>query len=182
MPDDDEPFWDRFVIEGDESFDFMIRNFESMFDEGSRIKHFDLRYDTIREGYKTIELYKEHGKDIEQELISWIRTEFDTGRLFTKEKWRPFRDFYLLAETYLGYRHLFQYKQYVFQLVLDCYCEMGYCNTGNCEYCNDGCEDRTHFQLVICGVKDKEDCLVRLHGPSITLHDNTIPDCWWETK
>jgi len=175
MPDE-EPCWDRFLIEGDESFDFMRHNFESMFDGESRIKQFEIRYDVSCKGYTTDEIYKEHGKDIEQELISWIRAEYESNRLFDKEKWKPFRDYYLFTHMYLGYRNIFQYKQYIFQLAVD-----WYCTTDGCVYCKDSCEALLGFQLALCGIKDDND-IVSGFGPDVKVRNNIMPDCWWGRK
>jgi hypothetical protein len=175
----DPYYWADFVAQGDELFDYMRHNFESMFDGASRIKHFMLTFDVLSKGCDTDELYKEHGKDIEQELISWIRTEFDTGRLFDKEKWKPF--YIYLPDMYLGYRHIFQYKHYVFQLALDYCFEYDWrIGMGDCKDCETS-ENSIHFQLVIYGVKDENDIVSGIRS-SITLRDNSMPDCWWQIK
>ena len=103
------------VKKGEELFQYMIHNYDTMFD-GDYIKHFDVWYTShMMEGYYD-EAIKECGKNnIKAELIPWIRKEFETNNLFNSENWRPERD-YDYCDMYLGYRKLFVYKQYYFQL------------------------------------------------------------------
>lgn len=62
------------------------------------------------------------------ELIPWIKNEHKENRLFDKTLWKPFRDHYHLHEMYYGYRRLFKYKHYYFQLVMETGCILDYCN------------------------------------------------------
>ena len=88
------PFcWDRFLIEGKELFEYMKNNFDNMFDGDAKIKHFEIR-DEICYDYGSQELNQVFGKEIQKQLVPWIKREFEDNRLFNNTLWRPFRDRY----------------------------------------------------------------------------------------
>ncbi len=68
------------------------------------------------------------------------------GRLFNKTLWKPFRNNNILYTMYYGYRKLFNYKQYIFHLSIEEYCELDefYCNIYNINK-NICCENSQHF-------------------------------------
>jgi hypothetical protein len=118
--------WSSFLREGDILYNYLINNFEELFD-GNKIKHFGFR-DGLYRGVTNIdEMNDTYSIDIQNELIPWIKKELEENRLFKKELWKPFRDQYSLSDMYLGYRKLFQYKHYYFQLAMETYCDLDEC-------------------------------------------------------
>ena len=168
--------WDRFAIEGDVLFTYMTENYQDMFD-GDIIKHFSIR----NEGCVDIgsdELMKEHRSEIEKELVVWIRNEIEKKTLFDNNNWRAFRDKYTLVDMYLGYKILFQFKQYFLQLAIDEYID-------DCEDCNYCLRDdiNPHFQLVLCGWKVNEnDTFIEPYTNFPILPDNIMPEKFWNMK
>jgi hypothetical protein len=172
-------FWDEFLMEGDMLFNYMKDNFETMFDGDTSIKHFNIRggiYQLLEEAedvfQETIKL--KYGNDIQTKLICWIKDELKSNRLFEKTLWKPFRNQELLTHMYFGYRQMFQYNQYYFQLALERKC-------GECEYCETE-ESTIHFDLAIWGWKD-ESCETLLPYKEVTIvSDNRMPERYWNMQ
>jgi hypothetical protein len=168
--------WDRFLVEGGVLFKYMTKNYQDMFD-GDIIKHFSIR----NEGCVDIgsdELIKEHGPEIEKELVVWIRNEIEKKTLFDNNNWKPFRDKYTITDMYLGYKRLFQFKHYFLQLAIDeC--------ADECEDCNYCLTDdiKTHFQLVLFGWKVNEnDTFIEPYTNFPIMPDNIMPEKFWNMK
>ncbi len=172
--------WERFLKEGDILFNYMINNFEDMFD-GDTIKHFDIRYGV----YEVIDFIKEMAQidkikwcnEIQNELIKWIRNEYNNNRLLNKNNWKPCRDVYHIVNMYLGYNKLFQYKQYYFQLAVDS--DLLDCME-DCKYCNNN-ESTIHFELALYGWKDYNSSILQPDN-IIILSDNMMPYEYWKQK
>jgi hypothetical protein len=164
--------WDRFLIEGDEDFSFMIREFKMMIKD-DKIREFgiiDLRNNLYKEVEELESLYIH---DIEKELIPWIYNEHESGRLFEKKNWKPFRDLLSLTTSFLGYRIMFQYKQYYFQLLLDtCY----YNSKNNYNY------NVTSFILTLYGWKDDNYENLQPDNVAPIPSNNYMPEWYWEIK
>jgi hypothetical protein len=140
--------WEKLVKEGEVLFDYMIHNFETMFDGEFKIKHFDIEIGFIGLTSYAEEIKEMYNDDIQKELIQWIKNEKRENALFQNHNWKPFRDPDLLLYMFLGYKKLFQYKEYVFQLsiITDCDLEI-------CDYCKIK-ENSIHFCLTLYGWKD----------------------------
>jgi hypothetical protein len=145
-------YWDKFVVEGETLYNYMINNFNDMI-YNDNILHFYIR-DGIYGGIETnTEFIETYNKDIENELIIWIMNEYKENRLFNRELWKPFRDRYTLSDMYNGYRKLFKFKHIYFQLAMETEC-----NKDECKYCTENEENNTiilcpHFCLALYGWK-----------------------------
>jgi len=164
---EDEICWDRFLKEGDELYDYMIHHFDAFFDGDSIIKHFD-----IRPGWDDIKSF--YIENIQKELISWIHEEWKNHRLNNKDNWKPFRDQLHLTSMYFGYRKMFQYNQYYFQLALENCC-------GVCVYCKAG-ESWNHFELALLGWKEENSIELKPHNFITILSNNNISNSFWRLK
>ena len=83
--------WEECIKEGESLYQYMMEHFEEMFN-GNEIKHFSIWYATwwMQSYYHNV---KENcGKEIQEELITWIRKEKEIGRLNSLVFWKPFRD------------------------------------------------------------------------------------------
>ncbi len=167
--------WERFLKEGDILFNYMINNFEDMFD-GDTIKHFDIKYQNIHD-YGTIEIKTNYNIYIQLDLIIWIRNEINCNNLFNNNNWKPFRDNYHLTSMYLGYKYLFKFKQYYFQLIIESDCN--YYN--NCIYCININKNTIHFELVLYGWKDDDSSILKPYN-RIVLYNNIMPEIDWKQK
>jgi hypothetical protein len=165
--------WDRFLIEGEQTFSFMIQEFKLMIND-DKIRDFgmfDLRNNNFDNEIEELEKY--YIDDIERQLIPWIYKEYESGRLFEKINWKPFRDLQSLTSAYLGYRVMFQYKQYYFQLLVDtCYHK----NYTNYNY------DCVSFALALYGWKDEHNQNLQPDNVAPIPSNNYMPEWYWEIK
>ena len=170
-----EPYyWDKFVEHGRKLFNYMINNFDSMIDL-NRIKHFDIRNEGVCD-LGSDEVKEKYGKNIEQELIEWIKKEYENKQLFNNDNWKPFRDQTLFIYSYLGYKILFRYKHYIFQLVLDSDCELDDCND-----CLNNI-NRWHLALTLYGWTEEGNENTMPYDREPVLEDNIMPERWWNIK
>jgi hypothetical protein len=170
-----EPFkWSEFLILGDKLFNYMINNYNIM------INNNKIRYFEIMDYRDKIDMYDKKILDvlndnclktIEDKLIPWIETQHKSGQLFEKSNWKPFRDQEDFLTCVLGYKILFQYDKYYFQLVID--------------YCYVSLQDRTmsgYFQLSLIGWKEDDKENLQPDDKVIIPHDNIMPDWYWDEK
>ena len=165
--------WERCIIEGKKSFDYMLNNFYDMFDE-TTIMDFYIRYAT-----NTMKLYYEdvnekYNSDIQCALIPWIKKEFENQLLANNINWKPFRDCHDYSDMYLGYNKLFQYKQYYFQLALESGCVCKECIPIN------KCGHPPCFELALYGWKDDTSKKLQPHDEIII--DDMLPESYWNLK
>ena len=164
--------WDKCIEEGNKSFEYMVHNYDKMFDK-SVIKHFNIHYTTrgMMSYYRIIR--SNYREKIQPSLIEWINEESYT--LFEYSNWKPQRDAYEYSAMYMGYNKLFKYKHYYFQLGLHYYCD-------ECEYCNIE-TNRVHFELYLYGW-DKRDPDIDNIQPidhDVVISNLIIPDTFWDT-
>lgn len=171
-------FWKQFLVEGDKLYEYLINNFDDMFD-GDKIKHFDIRcHWPLIQNIKKIR--NKYIIDIEHVVIDWIKNEKKNNRLFDKTLWKPFRDQYYLSDMYYGYRYLFQYKNYYFQLAMETHCL-----TDNCRDCiedEDVYENTSHFKLEPFAFIDSESNTIQPYKNLEILEDNMMPEFQWNNN
>jgi hypothetical protein len=168
--------WNRFLQEGEILFEYMTQNFETFFDGDSKLSHFNVRDAGIYD-IGSQEVLEKYDLEIQKKLSVWIRNEYDSGRLFVKTDWKPFRDAYDMTYAYLGYRRLFQFKQYYFQLAIE-----SECARLDCEWCpNDDyymrCE---HFSVELYGWKNEDSNMLQPDGDEQIPHDLIITEKRWK--
>lgn len=83
------------------------------------IPHFYIRSDESCDPLNLQELNQRIRDKIQQELIPWIHNEHSAGRLFDPTLWKPFSDAHTYVDMYMGYRPLFRYAHYMFQLAIE---------------------------------------------------------------
>jgi hypothetical protein len=173
---DDYRGWKEILKKGDKLYDYMRENFESMFDGESVMKHFEIRFEgTCDLGSEA--LTEKYGSEIQKELVPWIYNQEKLNSLFDKTNWKPFRDKYCFREMYMGYKYMFQFKNYFFQLGIEEECALD-----NCKYCENN-ENQIHFQLIICGWKEKDDDnFLQPHIYFPILPNNIMPERYWQVK
>jgi len=168
--------FDRFEEEGDILFKYMITNFNKMFDGEFKIKHFG-----VESGVNDLRVYvcdiKQYMNNIEQEVIPWIQKEFENEELFEPTNWRPFREQFIFTTMFLGYKKMFQYKQYMFQLSLSDRCQDSY----SCKYCKEEIDDKEsiHFYLAFYGWKDGNDGKLKPYNHPVLTEENRLPESFW---
>lgn len=152
-----------------------------MFDN-DKIKHFEIIDGVYRHIKDTEEMTEEYSDEIQKELIPWIRKEFEEKKLFDKTLWKPFRDQSCLSHMYYGYRRLFNYKEYIFQLAMQSYCELDeckYCNHTKDNYFSICCENSKHFCLALYGWKEEDSNILQPYKDNIIPNDNIMPEIHW---
>jgi hypothetical protein len=148
--------WKRFVEKGDILYNYMILNFNFMVREES-IQHFDIVYGRYNVMDDTDEIKDKYISEIQKELIPWIHSQ---GKdLFDYNNWIPFREEYAMTQMYLGYRKMFIYKEYVFQLSLISRCK------------------NIHFVASYYG--KKEGNIIQPDEIFTLSEDNIMPDKYW---
>lgn len=164
----DIELWAEFVEEGDELYNYMVNNFNDMIDEKT-IRHFNIVYGRYCVIDDTDEIKDKYISEIQKELIPWIHNQ---GKdLFDYNNWIPFRDEYAMTQMYLGYRKMFIYKEYVFQLSLVSDCSYNIrCNT--CKFGNS-----IHFVASYYG--RKEGNIIQPDEIFTLQDDNIMPDKYW---
>ena len=157
-------------------YNYMVNNFESMFDNELSIKHFHIRPGLFGLWSDADDIKEEYGKHIQIECIQWIKNELLEERLFNSTNWIPIRDSDDYSEMFLGYKYMIQYKQYYFQLALE----------ENCSECVDcpDCKNNNytiHFELVYYGWKDEQYNSLQPLKYFTVSSDTTIPQQFWKT-
>jgi hypothetical protein len=172
-----EIYWKSHVEEGKKLYDYLITNFHDMFD-GDIIKHFNFRYVSPLNIPYINEIKDKYLNIIQPELIFWIKNEFNDNCIFDNNNWKPFRDRYEIDLMYLGYKKLFQYKQYYFQLaiesdILD--------DRVDCKYCKKG-DSLIHFELALYGWKDEKNDKIQPYNEFIINLDCMMPEKDWNNN
>ncbi len=173
-PKSEEPYyWKKFVEEGDKLYNGMICNFDKMF-EGDTIRYFEIIDGIYRHIDDTEELTELYGDEIQIDLIPWIKKEHEENRLFDKSLWKPFRDQNVLTCMYYGYRKLFQYKHYYFQLAMESYCDCGKKNI--CDHIQQ------RFALALYGWKEDHSDMLQPYMDSLIPIDTIMTENDWNYK
>ena len=176
------PCWESLARACDELFDSLINKYENKFDGEEKIKHFDVIFTnyTCGRGCEDFEELKEkYSNKLQPELIPWIKNELQKNELFKIENWKPYRHPINECDVYIGYRKLFQYKHYVFQLILTYDCYVPYVSP--CIYCEKD-DNIGHFDLVLHGWKDKNYEKLQPEDMITVLDDNILPESFWSEK
>lgn len=178
-----DEMWDKFIIKGDQLYNHMISNYELMFDTNFNLRHFGITYGSnwgLIDHVNTIN--KLYNADIQINLIKWVQNEYNENRLFTEKYWKPFRDSYTMNDMHLGYKIMFVYKNYYFQLIIE-----SICNTiGECIYCNNYSDNNKsefiNFSLALYGWKDDMTDKLQPDNEVSILSDNIMPDYYWNQR
>jgi hypothetical protein len=163
-------YLEDYLLNGPPLYEYMIKNFDDMLDNNT-IKHFNIIHGTNGIESDAEEINMIYGVNIQEELVKWIKIEHENGNLFNNDNWRPFRSEVIPSHMYIGYRKMFQYKQYYFQLALNYECI-------DCTYCKND-NNMKHFELVLYGWKDNTSKFIQPDGILMLLADNIIPESFW---
>lgn len=176
-PDAFDKIWINHIQEGKIYFGYMIHNFKSMFDGETRIKHFDIlpcRYEEDLDKIKEV-----YSDEIQKSLVPWIKKEYEEGRLTNYIYWKPSRTADHVY-IHLGYRKIFEYNQYYYQVSLNLGCE-------DCDECKD-CKNSSikpyivHFQLIYYNNTNMIEEYVKRYSLTLdmcTQPDMMIPNEYW---
>jgi hypothetical protein len=118
QPDPEPGYWSGYLQEGAKRFNYMIAHFEEMFESETTIKDFYVNPLTALLFSYEDEHNIVHVKEIQRQLILWIRNELSENRLFDANYWKPFQDWISRNEIYMGYRKMFVFNNTYFQLVM----------------------------------------------------------------
>lgn len=165
------------IKEGEDLYSYLFNNYHNMID-GNVIKHFNIGYvSSCVMGYNH-DIKDTYKNELEQELLPWIKIEYEEDRLLQKSNWRPFNDRFNAHYMYLGYNKLFRYKQYYFQLTINtALCE----SCEDCKYCNNE-STRTHFELALYGWVDEKFKKLQPDDKYIVLSDDMMPLKDWNNN
>jgi hypothetical protein len=158
--------WDKFLKEGDELFDYMTNNFETIC-SNENITHFDIVDRRYRFTDEVQRIKDKYMSDIHMQLYNWIKGQCDCKQLFNKGNWKPFRDQEILIDMFFGYKYMFQYQQYFFQLCIEDDCDI------------DNCISNIHFKLVLYGWKNDMQEKLQPDDRVVIPSDNVMPEEYW---
>ncbi len=167
--------WDIIARLADELFDYLLHNYDKLLDGDHTIKHFIIEeylYDVFDFHDEFIESYG----DIQKALVPWIRNEFSYNELLNIDNWKPFRDQNARVDMFLGYRKLFKYRQYYFQLSFQ---KGSQCT--DCFYCKNG-DSGVYLGLMLYGWKDNNNDDIQPMNFVNIPDDNWLPDSFWNKK
>jgi hypothetical protein len=156
--------WPEHLEKGDMLFKYMTENLDSMLDETIFSKDFYIVGGLFAlEGYSD-KIHERYGDEIQTYVIPWIRKEYEEKRLFDRSLWRVFRDAGWINTTYLGYKKMLKFRNYLFQLIID----VGYYNI--------------HFELAVydCEHEFDDSLIPGLFGP--IPDDMMFPEEVWKRK
>ena len=163
--------WQRFLKEGDIIYEYFTTHFEDMFESTGEIKRFDMRYMSYLTSGHYERVMEEYGEQVHKEIIQWIHEEHRSGRLFHKEHWKPFRDQLWFTSMYYGYRKLFCFQDYYFQLAVE---KMKY------DLPEGGLETSFDFRVALYGWKEKGDIYLKPYAKDIVVEDDMMmPERHW---
>jgi hypothetical protein len=158
--------WVKFLAKGNILLKYMTTNFNTMICEDT-IKQFDIGKGILwYESDKIDEIKKTYGTDIQKELVQWIKNEGDV--IFQPSMWKSTRDQDDPFAIFLGYRKIFQYKQYYFQLMVD-------------NEDNDNIEESIFFGLALYGWKDETNENMELCNMLNLTDSYIIPEYLWNS-
>jgi hypothetical protein len=163
-------YWPRFLIEGDAMFESMLQNYDTML-KGEKFDIIDIRYRFSNEIDDIKEKYQE---EICKLLFPWIQQEHCENRLFDKSNWKPFRDLEAMSDAVFGYKKMFQFKHYYFQLCLTTEFFMV-----------DGKfhdNDMAHFVLALYGWLEEGKEKLQPDNCRVIPQDCIMPQWYWDIK
>lgn len=146
------PFWDSFEQDAEEAFLYLTTQYATMI-VGERIKHFEIGPASGGTVAYYRRIRQEDRLGLQAALLRWIHQEEISGRLFSRENWLPFRHSLYHEYSYLGYRGLMVYNEYIFQLGVDLY-EWDYGTCVDCER-EQSTDTVPHFAAMVYGKKEE---------------------------
>ena len=176
-------WWNKFLERGAILFDYMIHNYDTMIDTDTlTIKHFNIIYGFYWLVDYINDIKNVYSKDIQQELIPWIQHEFESGELVKSKNWKPFRDSYDPTDSLFGYRTMFHFKHYWFQLCMDWGCSVTDHQSGKqnaiCMHCIKGVY-HSNFILALYGWKETGESELQPEAIFTIPEDHRIPESFW---
>lgn len=155
-------------------YSYMCSQFRTKdIDKYNYIKYFEIK-DFPNKSYRYLNKVKDEFEAIIQpDLLKWIRQERDSGQLFDKINWKIFEDLWENTQSYIGYRKLFTYRQYYFQLTVDYFYNFDHSPN------EDGNE--LHLQLLLYGWKDDSFKYIQPDNIYSMTSDISIPE-WDEYR
>ena len=158
-------------------YDYMVNNFDSMFNGEQTINHFHIRPGLFGLWADADDLKEEYGKHIQQDCIRWIRNELLEDRLLNLNNWTTIQDPDNYNDMFLGYIKMYQYKQYYLQLALEDSCS-------ECIDCDDCKKNKyaIHFELAYYGWKDAQTNTLHPLNYFVVSSDNMMPEQYWNAK
>lgn len=178
-----EESWIRFLKEGNDIYNYMVNNFKEMFEDETHIKHFEIREGIYLFFEDIEEIMNKYGKNIHNQLLYFIENEIKYNILFNKSNWKPFRKSDCPTEMYLGYKKLFKYNNYYFQLAIDKYCDIDNCYCYKYNNCN--CfksKINPHFILTFYASVDTIINKIKPYDDIIILENNIMSEREWNYK
>jgi hypothetical protein len=111
--------WKQHLEKGDKLYKYMLENLDSMLNKQNFNKYFDIVGGIYPLHWYSDDICEQHGDEIQNYLIPWIQNEYHEKRLFDKTLWKPFYDIEYFHESYLGYKKMLKYTNYLLQLIID---------------------------------------------------------------
>ena len=166
-------WWNGFLEKTEILYEQMTKSFDIMLTWQVK-KNFEIVDIRWRYSDEVDEINKNYKNDIYNELEIWIKREHEVGRLFQKELWKPFRELYNMSDCVAGYKKMFRYKHYYFQLIVDSYYFYK---------CRDFGENNfVFFNLALYGWKDEKFEKMQPENIAVIPDDDMMPQWYWEIQ
>ncbi len=165
--------WKSITAICEELFNYMVNNYGIMI-INDNIPHFSIRNarpDITDDDIQYI--YDNCIVDIKKKIVEWICNEFEEKSLFNRNNWKPFRDQHDFMTPYMGYKYIFFYDKYYFQLIIDECCEDDNCHC-------DMSVPTTHFALALYGWKVDGNDKIQPDNICTISVDNIVPEWYWK--
>ena len=172
MPPPSRSTWPDLLEEGERLHAHLLQHYEEMVGD-THMEHFDIHYTSTGTSCDAEYLSERYRDEIKEDIRPWIQEEHQSGRLFDRENWKPFRDAWDYTSMYYGYRHLFVYNGAVyFQLTIR-------------DQAVDGPDGKLQwyilFEAALYGWKEEGSELLAPSGHGV-LEGNRMPDREWSWK
>jgi hypothetical protein len=163
-------FWSDFLRAGERLLNYMGHNYNDMIND-KEIRDFEIVHISGKLDDEVINLDDNYKTDIQKKLIQWIKHEFECGNLFEKTYWKPFRDWSCISLCVLGYKKMFQYKNYYLQLIISSCSPVKYKDITDDNY--------AYFNLALYGWIESGKENLQPDNKVIIPPDNIMPDWYW---
>ena len=114
-------YMDQLIRDAEELYDYLLNRIDTMFYPDKTLIFVNLSGFTYDINEHINDISQKHAEEIRVAFGKWLQYEIQSNTLFDRENWQIFRKLDLITYMYIGYRKLFVYQHYYFQVSYDFY-------------------------------------------------------------